>query len=126
MVQSISLLVVVFFTKTFESFSPLSTCSETQTLLVQVVNKTNRIDKMILTFNSWKQHFLSLSGNEEANRNMSAFSFATSSANSKNSKINAIVEDIDSVILTADAEMKIQIFTTQETLEAPECALQTK
>jgi hypothetical protein len=56
---------------------------------------------MAIFLNSWTQHLKSQSGNEEANKNMKAFSEAFAPATTVAERITALVEEIDAAVLLA-------------------------
>ena len=59
--------------------------------------------------NDWKQHYLSLPGNEEGNRNQFEYSNSMNSEKSFNERMVALVEDVDTVFLLADEDKKLTI-----------------
>ena len=59
--------------------------------------------------NAWKQHFLSLPGNEQGNRNMESFSLSMSSTQSIGVRLNSFAEDVDTVIFIADLNKKVAV-----------------
>ena len=59
--------------------------------------------------NSWKQHFISLPGNEQGNKNMEAFGEAMSSENSDEARVKSLTEEVDTVILIADENREVTV-----------------
>eukprot|EP00957_Ditylum_brightwellii_P088229 6720912-Ditylum_brightwellii.AAC.1 len=57
--------------------------------------------------NSWKQFFMSLSTNKDRNNNMEAFTNAMNSSKSEDERVQALAEDIDAAVFTADAEKQV-------------------
>jgi hypothetical protein len=58
---------------------------------------------------NWTEWFSNHPNNEDGNRNMAAFSSILESGLSEEEKLRSLVEDIDTVILAADANNKIMI-----------------
>ena len=59
---------------------------------------------------NWTEWFSNHPNNEDGNRNMAAFSSILESGLSEEEKLRSLVEEIDTVILAADANNKIMIF----------------
>ncbi len=53
---------------------------------------------MILS-NSWAQHLNSLAGNNEANKNMTAFTEAFAPSMTTSKQLNSLVEEVDAAVL---------------------------
>ena len=58
---------------------------------------------------SWKQHFASLPGNDDGDRNMRAFSVALVAGQTPAKKLKQLVDEVDSIILVADERNEISI-----------------
>ena len=58
---------------------------------------------------NWIEWFSNHPNNEDGNRNMAAFSSILESGLSEEEKLRSLVEEIDTVILAADANNKIMI-----------------
>jgi hypothetical protein len=56
---------------------------------------------MAILSSSWTQHFKSLAGNDEANKNMKAFSDAFAPAMTVAERVAVLVEEIDAAVLLA-------------------------
>ena len=56
---------------------------------------------MAILSNSWAQHLKSQAGNEEANKNMKAFSEAFAPTTTLAERVTALVEEIDAAALLA-------------------------
>ena len=59
---------------------------------------------MAILSNSWAQHLKSQAGNEEANKNMKAFSEAFAPATTVAERVAALVEEIDAAVLLAGSD----------------------
>ena len=64
---------------------------------------------MVQLANDWKQHYLSLSGREEGNRNTFTYSNSMDSSRSFVKKLIALTEGVKTVILLADKDKRITI-----------------
>ena len=56
---------------------------------------------MAILLSSWTQHLKSLAGNDEANKNMKAFSDAFAPATTVAERVAALVEEINAAVLLA-------------------------
>jgi hypothetical protein len=54
---------------------------------------------MIILSNSWAQHLNSLAGNNEANKNMTAFTEALAPSTITSKRSNSLVEEVDAAVL---------------------------
>jgi hypothetical protein len=55
--------------------------------------------KMTILSNSWAQHLNSLAGNNEANKNMTAFMEALAPSTTTSKQLNSLVEEVDAAVL---------------------------
>jgi hypothetical protein len=61
------------------------------------------------THPSWAEWFINHANNDAGNRNLAGFSGILSSGDPVESKIRALVEEIDTIILAADANGNVMI-----------------
>ena len=71
---------------------------------------------------NWIKWFSNHPNNEDGNRNMAAFSSILESGLSEEEKLRSLVEDIDTVILAADANNKIVILLSPKNFGGTRCA----
>ena len=62
-----------------------------------------------MSSNNWKQHYANLASNEDGDRNMKSFSLAMAAGASLQTKIQNLVEEIDTVFIVANDEKKLQL-----------------
>jgi hypothetical protein len=63
---------------------------------------------MTILSNSWAQHLNSLAGNDEANKNMMAFTEALALFRTTSKQLNSLVEEIDAAVLLVGPNNSIQ------------------
>jgi hypothetical protein len=59
----------------------------------------NQRRKMAILSNSWAQHFRSIVGNDDANKNMKAFTDAFATATTLAKRVNTLIEEVDAAVL---------------------------
>jgi hypothetical protein len=63
---------------------------------------------MTILSNSWAQHLKSLAGNNEANKNIKAFTNTLAPSKTTNKLLNALVEEVDTAILLVGPKNSVQ------------------
>jgi hypothetical protein len=63
---------------------------------------------MMILSNSWAQHLNSLAGNDEANKNMMAFTEALAPSTTTSEQLNSLVEEVDAAVLLVGPNNSIQ------------------
>jgi hypothetical protein len=102
------------------STSPFSIASDEQPVLTtELESSSSKKDKIVMqTHSSWANWFVNHKNSDKGHKNIQIFSDILSSGDSNKVKLQALVKDIDTVILAADSNNNIMILHSPKTSEA--------